>query len=197
MSSWEQLENGVICGTGRWGFPPECPALSDFLAPLPPHFLSGSWRPATEREGMGTDGKENMTASCLPCPLHSPCHFLFEVCSWWTNRTSAWSSRIFHSHLSRHYLLPQNFYTEAEAQSRFSFLPLTPVTNGCRHLKVVINGEKNAALRRSLANANDNNRCVYLAFSERRQVERDVVPSSKVRLLRSREGAVSCAFKKN
>lgn len=91
---------------GGGGVPPECPPLSDSLTPLPP----SAWRRATVSEGMGTDGKES-SGTTLPLPVCPPlCHFLFEVCSFWTNQTSArvpvsfmasyiWCYEMFHRHL--------------------------------------------------------------------------------------------------
>lgn len=128
------------------GFPPECPALFDFPAPLPPRFLSGSWRGATESEGMGTDGKENTTASCLPCPLRSPCHFLFQVCSWWTNHTSVpgYFTAPLHTvllNVPSPPVAPLPPTSELLHRGPVPFLIFTTTASHKRHLKTFINGK--------------------------------------------------------
>lgn len=84
---WQEEKGG--------GNSPKCPPLSWLSLSLSSLLPLSAWRRATASEGTWTDGKENTLeqhySSALCFPFALPCHFLFEVCSFffspWTNRS--------------------------------------------------------------------------------------------------------------
>lgn len=103
LSSSEQFMDGATGGGGS----PRMPS-SLWLSHSP---SSLSLAPCHSERGNGNGRERKHSGTTLPLPVCPPlCHFLFEVCSFWTNQTSArvpvsfmasyiWCYEMFHRHL--------------------------------------------------------------------------------------------------